>query len=38
MTVSRWETGARDMKKIPEPAARLIELLVKEAKPKRRKR
>jgi len=38
MTVSRWETGARELKKIPEPAARLAERLLKERRPKKRKR
>jgi len=38
MTVSRWETGAREMKKIPEPAARLAERLKTERRPKERKR
>jgi transcriptional regulator with XRE-family HTH domain len=33
-TVARWETSVRG---IPEPTARLIERLVAESKPKRRK-
>ncbi len=34
-TVARWEMGAR---KIPEPAARLVERLLKEGKVRKRKR
>jgi len=34
-TVARWETGIRG---ISEPAARLIERLLKERRPKKRKR
>ena len=33
-TVARWETSVRG---IPEPTARLIELLVADRKPKRKK-